>query len=50
MIKELENRFGSVETVMSEIRVESRISGCNKCTSETWGDDRCSECKGSAWG
>jgi hypothetical protein len=49
LLNELEIRFGNIGDVMTEICCES-IDSCDKCTSQTWGDDRCSECKGSQWG
>ncbi|MDR1459021.1 MAG: hypothetical protein LBI60_02265 [Bacteroidales bacterium] len=48
LLNELEQRYGSVESVIAEIRSEGNTSSCEKCTGAAWGDDRCSNCKGSA--
>ncbi|MDR2774705.1 MAG: hypothetical protein LBC19_08195 [Tannerella sp.] len=50
LLSELEQRFGSVESIIAELRSEADTSSCDKCTGVAWGDDRCSNCKGSGYG
>jgi hypothetical protein len=50
LLNELEQRYGSVESVIAEIRSESNAESCNTCTGQYQYGDNCDRCKGMQWG